>query len=70
MHREKREILYDEMKWKTVTTHSVEHCGADGFNYEVVIQTLFLKALVEVTWNWKLEKDNWLISRYWAYSLS
>lgn len=29
-------------------THSAEHCGADGFNYEVVIRTQFLQALIEV----------------------
>lgn len=31
-------------------THSAEHCGADGFDYEVVIQTQFLQVLVEVIW--------------------
>ena len=29
-------------------THSVEHCGADRFDYEVVIQAQFLQVLVEV----------------------
>lgn len=31
-------------------THSVEHCGADGFDDEVVIQTQLLQVLVEVIW--------------------
>jgi len=31
-------------------THSVEHRGADRFDYEVVIQTQLLQVLVEVIW--------------------
>lgn len=31
-------------------TYPVEHCGADGFDNEVVIQTQFLQVLVKVIW--------------------
>lgn len=31
-------------------THSVEHCCADGFDNQVVIQAQFLQVLVEVIW--------------------
>ena len=40
----------DDIKRKMIMTHSVEHCGADEFNYEVVIQTQFLQAVIEVIW--------------------
>lgn len=32
-------------------THDAEHCGADGFDNEVVIRAQFLQVYIKVIWN-------------------
>ena len=38
-------------------THPAVHCGADGFDYEVVVQTQFFQALIEVIWIHSQRRD-------------
>ena len=49
-------------------THPVEHCGADGFNNEVVVQTQFFQALVEVIWIHSQRRDKQIHNSILKYS--